>query len=59
MIRWLLPAAVLLTGSFLWADMVGKEAPSFRAGDMINGGHAKTLEDCKGEVVLVKFWGLK
>ncbi|MEM7260370.1 MAG: hypothetical protein AAF488_00165 [Planctomycetota bacterium] len=53
-------AAVLLAPSVgAQADMVGKSVSGFRAGTMVNEVDAKSLEDCMGEVVLVKYWGTR
>ena len=41
------------------AQLVGKEAAEFKAGDMINEVIAKTLKDTRGEVVLIKYWGTR
>jgi hypothetical protein len=34
------------------------DAPSFEAADCINAPEATTLEQCKGDVVLIKLWGI-
>lgn len=36
----------------------GKEAKPFEVTECINMPDAKTLADCAGEVVLIKFWGI-
>ncbi|MBK8208176.1 MAG: hypothetical protein IT464_13225 [Planctomycetes bacterium] len=36
----------------------GKDAPGFDAKDCINAPEATTFEQCKGDVVLIKFWGI-
>ena len=53
---------VLLAASpALWAqsDLLGKKAPDFRVGDTINEPAVKTLDDARGEVILIKYWGIK
>lgn len=43
------------------AELKGKKALDFGAGDMLFSGEvfARNLEDCNGEVILIKFWGLR
>jgi hypothetical protein len=36
----------------------GKDAPAFNANDCINAPEQTTFDQCKGEVVLIKFWGI-
>lgn len=55
--------ALLLLAAFtppLFAQKVleGKDAPAFDAKDCINAPEATTFEQCKGDVVLIKFWGI-
>jgi hypothetical protein len=38
--------------------LVGKDAPDFEAADCINAPEATTLEQCKGDVILIKLWGI-
>jgi len=42
-------------------ELVGKEAPSFSAGACVNppADGASTMAACKGDVVLIKYWGPK
>jgi len=42
-------------------DMVGKPSPDFRADRCLNepADKMKTLADCKGDVILIKLWGVK
>ena len=42
-------------------DLVGKVGGDFSAGDMLFDGDvtARNLEDARGEVILIKYWGLK
>lgn len=40
-------------------NLVGKEAPNFSATVCVNQPEAITLEQCKGEVVLIKYWGTR
>lgn len=42
-------------------DLVGKEAGDFSAGDMLFDADvkARAMEDARGEVILIKYWGLK
>jgi hypothetical protein len=39
-------------------NMLGKAAPEFNASECVNEPRAKTLEECKTEVVLIKLWGI-
>ena len=43
------------------SGMLGNPSPNFRADRCLNepADQRKTLADCKGEVVLVKLWGVK
>ncbi|MHC4840177.1 MAG: hypothetical protein ACYTDT_04340 [Planctomycetota bacterium] len=41
------------------ADQIGKEAKTFETKECVNMPEAVSLEQCAGEVVLIKFWGLK
>jgi thiol-disulfide isomerase/thioredoxin len=43
------------------SGMVGKPSPDFKADRCLNepADRMKTLADCKGEVILVKLWGVK
>ncbi len=50
-------AILLATPGF--ADLVGKDAPDFKAGEMINEVPQQTLDDCRGEVILIKYWGTR
>ena len=54
-------AALLLAVPTLQAqsDLLGKKAPDFRLGDTINDSAIKTLDDARGEVILIKYWGIK
>ena len=56
----LLAVAGVAPGVLAQEDLVGKEARNFSAGDMLFGGEvfAKSLEACRGEVILIKYWGL-
>lgn len=49
----------LLSNAHGQDDLVGKKAPNFKAGEMINGTGSKTLDDCRGEVILIKYWGTR
>jgi hypothetical protein len=42
-------------------DLVGKEAGEFTAGEMLYDVDvlSRTLEECRGDVILIKYWGLK
>ena len=58
--KWIILAVL----PFLWAralaaqeEITGKEAPNFSATVCVNKPEAFTLEACKGEVILIKFWG--
>ena len=42
---------------FAQTDITGKDAPDFKATECINQPEATTLNDCAGEVVLIKYWG--
>jgi len=43
------------------SSMIGKPSPDFRADRFLNepADGKRTLADCKGQVVLVKLWGVK
>ena len=58
----LLFAAMLLSMApalIAQTNIVGKDAPAFDAGECINTPEVTTMEQCKGEVVLIKYWGTK
>ena len=40
-------------------NQVGQDAPDFSATECVNQPEAITLEQCKGEVVLIKYWGTR
>jgi hypothetical protein len=40
-------------------QIVGEEAKEFSVGDCVNKPEATTLEQCKGEVVIIKYWGTR
>lgn len=40
-------------------NITGKDAPEFNAEGCINTPDAVTMEQCKGEVVLIKYWGTR
>lgn len=40
-------------------DMTGKDAPAFSANECVNKPEAISMEQCKGEVVLIKYWGTR
>jgi hypothetical protein len=59
-----LTAAAALTALVLAApalsaqpNIVGQDAPDFKLGDTINDSAIKTIEDARGEVILIKYWG--
>jgi hypothetical protein len=57
----LLAATVLTLAPALMAqeNMVGKDAPAFEAKVCVNQPEAISMEQCKGEVVLIKYWGTR
>lgn len=40
-------------------DITGKDAPDFSATVCVNKPEAISMEQCKGEVVLIKYWGTR
>lgn len=44
---------------FAQEDQVGQDAPEFKASVCVNQPDAISLEQCKGEVVLIKYWGTR
>lgn len=40
-------------------DITGKDAPAFSASVCVNKPEAISMEQCKGEVVLIKYWGTR
>ncbi len=57
--RLCLMALVLALAPALFAERAVKsDAPDFNASNCINAPEATTLEQCKGGVVLIKFWGI-
>jgi hypothetical protein len=59
--KMLVAAMLLAMGPALMAqtNIVGKDAPAFDAAECINTPEATSMEQCKGEVVLIKYWGTK
>ena len=53
----LLVAAMPL--AFGQGGMVGKKAPDFKATNLINEAEHVDMREMLGEVVLVKYWGIK
>ncbi|MCI0650454.1 MAG: hypothetical protein L0Z55_01075 [Planctomycetes bacterium] len=58
--------ATVLSAAFLFAapvlmaqaDLKGKDAPDFKVGSTINEAQALSLDECRGDVVLIKYWGV-
>ena len=40
-------------------NIVGRDAPAFSANECVNKPEAISMEQCKGEVVLIKYWGTR
>jgi len=40
-------------------EITGKDAPAFSANECVNKPEAISMEQCKGEVVLIKYWGTR
>ncbi|MCC6466338.1 MAG: hypothetical protein IT463_13445 [Planctomycetes bacterium] len=59
MTRIIAAMLTVLLGTALAAqeEITGKEAPNFSATVCVNKPEAFTLEACKGEIILIKFWG--
>lgn len=59
-LSWMILLAAAVLAGPLSAQLKGKAAPDFKAGESITSPveHA-TLEECKAEVVLIKLWGIK
>jgi hypothetical protein len=53
----LLLLAPSLMASELFNQLVGQDAPDFDARTCVNKPADSTLEACKGNVILIKFWG--
>ena len=53
--------AMLALAPWLFAEdnQVGQDAPEFKATVCVNQPDAITLEQCAGEVVLIKYWGTR
>jgi hypothetical protein len=45
--------------AFAQDDITGKDAPDFDAKVCVNPPEATTFEQCKGDVVLIKYWGTR
>lgn len=50
--------ALLFAPGLLANTLTGKDAPSFDAKGAINLPEVTTFEQAKGDVVLIKFWGI-
>lgn len=57
--RVLLFALLASAPLFAQEQIVGKDAGEFTVGDCVNKPEAVTMEQCKGEVVLIKYWGTR
>ena len=59
--RLLFASMVLAMAPALMAqtNIVGSDAPAFEVKECINTPEAVSMEQCKGEVVLIKYWGTK
>ncbi|MHC4840181.1 MAG: hypothetical protein ACYTDT_04360 [Planctomycetota bacterium] len=57
LIVMLLLLAPSLMASELFNQLVGQDAPDFDARTCVNKPADSTLEACKGNVILIKFWG--
>jgi hypothetical protein len=55
----LIAVIALAPALFAQDNMVGQEAPEFKASVCVNQPDAITLEQCAGEVVLIKYWGTR
>lgn len=57
---WLLLLTAFFLSAPLSAQLKGKAAPDFKAGESITSPiEHQTLAECKAEVVLIKLWGIK
>lgn len=52
-------AALLVAPSVAFADLVGKDAPGFTVPETVNEAPALDLQEMKGEVILIKYWGTR
>lgn len=52
-------AVSLAPAVFAQDNVVGQAAPEFKATVCVNQPDAITLEQCAGEVVLIKYWGTR
>jgi hypothetical protein len=59
MMRILLFAVLAAAPLLAQTQIVGQDAGEFTVGDCVNKPEAVTLEQCKGEVVLIKYWGTR
>jgi hypothetical protein len=59
MTRILLFAILASAPLFAQTQLVGQDAGEFTVGECVNKPEAVTLEQCKGEVVLIKYWGTR
>jgi hypothetical protein len=61
MVRFAMIALACLCAPALLAynELVGKEAPAFHATSCVNppADGCLSLDDCRGSVVLIKYWG--
>jgi hypothetical protein len=52
-------AVSLAPAMFAQENQVGQTAPDFKATVCVNQPEAINLEQCAGEVVLIKYWGTR
>jgi hypothetical protein len=58
-LTWMILLAAVLSAAPLSAQLKGKAAPDFKAGESITTPFEHTtLGECKAEVVLIKLWGV-
>ncbi|MCA8916571.1 MAG: hypothetical protein H6839_13110 [Planctomycetes bacterium] len=55
----LIAMLALAPALFAQDNQVGQDAPEFKATVCVNQPDAITLEQCAGEVVLIKYWGTR
>jgi hypothetical protein len=51
-------AGLFMAPAVMAQNLLGKPAPEFNASECVNEPRARTLAECKYEVVLIKLWGI-
>ncbi len=58
-LSWMILLAAIFSAAPMSAQLLGKDAPDFKAGVSVTTPFEHTtLAECKSEVILIKLWGV-